>query len=75
MNPDWEPYSPQNRLTNLHMIRSKFQVALVKGSLCVQQDSGSHIHPIRWLWKNEEGDPITPESFSEQQFCKQVGPD
>ena len=73
MNPDWQPYTPQDRLQNLRLIRSKFQIALSKGQLCVRQDSSSSVHPVKWLWKDAAGDEMTPESFGEKEFCQQVG--
>lgn len=72
MNPDWEPYSPKMRLENLREISSRFQVAFVKGDLCVQLNGGSHVQPIRWLWKDAEGNSVTPERMSKEQFCEQV---
>jgi hypothetical protein len=74
MNPAWEPYSPETRLENLWVIKSKFHVALLKNNLCVQLNSGSRVQPIRWLWKDSEGNSITPEIMSKEQFCDQVHP-
>ncbi len=48
------------------------QVALVSGSLCVQQNNGSHLFPLRWLWKDVEGDEIKPDSMGQAEFVKQV---
>ena len=73
MSPSWEPYSPQMRLQNLRMIKSKFQIALARDQLCVQPDGGgSHLHPLRWQWKDAEGDAITPERMGEGEFTEQV---
>lgn len=73
MSASWEPYSPQMRLQNLRMIKSKFQIALSRGELCVQPDGGgSHLHPLRWRWKDAEGDAVTPERMTEAEFTEQV---
>ncbi|MEW5316788.1 MAG: hypothetical protein WDW38_008138 [Sanguina aurantia] len=72
MNPDWQPYTPKMRLSNMHMLDSKFKRALVQGALCVKLNPDSRVTPIRWLWTSPEGDSLTPSSMGQEQFCEQL---
>ncbi|KAG1675463.1 hypothetical protein FOA52_001762 [Chlamydomonas sp. UWO 241] len=71
-DPNWEPFSPQQRLSNLHMLKSQFQNAQTRGILCVKQNNDSTLHPITWLWRDGEGNTVKPGAMSEEQFVEQV---
>lgn len=71
-NPAWEPYTPLQRLSNLNMLQTKFQVALVKGFLCVKQNCDSRTTPILWTRQDDQGDLITPHNMAKDEFVKQL---
>lgn len=73
----WEPYTARMRLANLHRLVSAFQLALLRGQLCLAINEGSRVAPVRWLWRttNQWGDAVevTPSIMGESDFVTQLG--